>query len=164
MDIIDVIKDDHDRVNGLIEKIEDAAENFIEKQKLYSMLRGLLEAHTNAEERIVYEKLENTDEGADQMFDSYEEHKVIATLLQSLSELEVSNDQWPAKFLILKETIEGHVSEEESHILPLLQKLVSEEEREEMGDDMHSLEDDIISSGPETVTQTPAQTILGTNL
>jgi hemerythrin superfamily protein len=165
MDIVDLIKDDHEQVATLMEKLSTTTEEDTDdRETLFNELRSALEAHTQAEERIVYERLEDEDTMSSIIAESYEEHTLVAELLQSLSEMEFNHEEWGDKFAVLRENVEHHVEEEESEVLPYLADAVNDDEREEMADDMKTLEDEIMSAGPESVTQTPAQSILGTNI
>jgi hemerythrin superfamily protein len=163
MDIIDLIKEDHQEIADLLKKISDLQDfQMTERGDLFKDLRSRLETHTTAEERSLYQRLETIDELREKMIESYEDHKVVASLLQSISEMEISDPEWASRFAILRENVETHVDEEETKVLPLALELISDTERDEMGDDMESLEDEIVSAGPGLVTQTPAQTMLGT--
>lgn len=167
MDIVDLIKDDHEQVSELFDKIiatteQDAAE----RETLFTELRGLLESHTKAEERIVYERLESEDVDAlaDLIPESYDEHTTVVDILQALSEMEPNNREWMDKFSALVDNVQDHVEKEEKILLPILMKVCDDGEREEMADDMKSLEEDIFSAGPELTTQTPAQSHVDTML
>jgi hemerythrin-like domain-containing protein len=163
MDIVDLILEDHQKIMDLFKKISNTPDvNTDERTSLFGELRSALDSHTVAEERNLYEGLENNDELREKILESYEDHKVVASLLQSISEMEVNDPDWIARIEVLRENVETHIEEEERTVLPVAQIAISDAERGEMGNDMESLEDEIVSAGPGFVTQTPAQTMLGT--
>lgn len=164
MDIVDQIRDDRVQIQNLMSKIVATREDEIEEREaFFTEMRSLLEAHCNSEERALYLRVDDLEEFESEMPDYYERNEGILTLLQALSEMEYGNPAWVSKFAILQDNINEHWEIEEGDLLPILPQFFTDDQREEMADDMKSLEDEILSAGPSLVTQTPAQTIISTN-
>jgi hemerythrin superfamily protein len=146
MDIVDLIKDDHEQIMELIERVEASSDDDVEtREELFDELRNFLEAHTNAEETALYERLSDEEETRERVLESYEEHQLVSEILLSLQELEVNDDDWMNKFSVLRENVEQHADMEESILLPKAMKLIPGDEREQLADTMSSLEDEIIT-------------------
>jgi len=148
MDIIDLIKDDHENIANLMDRVEISPDGSEESRKrIFEELKATLEAHTQSEEQTLYERLSEEDETAERVLDSYEEHQLVSETLQSLEELETNDEDWMEKFKVLRENVEQHVKREERFLLPKAAKVIPLEEREEMADAMVSLTEEFISEG-----------------
>lgn len=134
MNAFTLLKADHKKVAGILEKIEATTERGVKtRQELFSQLKTELEVHTRIEESIFYPVLEKADETRDITLEAFEEHRLVKQLLSELDEMEKDAEQWTARFTVLKENIEHHVEEEENDMFPKARKILSSEEAEILG-------------------------------
>ena len=135
MNAFTLLKDDHEKVAGILEKIDETTERGIKgREELFTQLKSELEIHTRIEEEILYPTLEEYEETRAISLEAYEEHAVVKQLLKELSSQPKDDEQWTAKFTVLKENIEHHVEEEEGEMFKKARKVLSEDEIEELGD------------------------------
>jgi iron-sulfur cluster repair protein YtfE (RIC family) len=130
-----LLKDDHEKVAGLLEKIDETTERATKgREELFTQLKNELDIHTRIEEEILYPVLEEYEETRDISLEAYEEHALVKQLLGELAAAPKNDEQWTAKFTVLKENIEHHVEEEEGEMFKKARKVLSEDEIENLGD------------------------------
>jgi iron-sulfur cluster repair protein YtfE (RIC family) len=135
MNAFTLLKDDHEKVAGILEKIDETTERATKgREELFTQLKSELDIHTRIEEEILYPTLEEYEETRAISLEAYEEHAVVKQLLEELSSQPKDDEQWTAKFTVLKENIEHHVEEEEGEMFKKARKVLSEDEIERLGD------------------------------
>ena len=135
MNAFTLLKTDHQKVAGILEKIDETTERATKgREELFTQLKSELDVHTRIEEEILYPALEEYEETRAISLEAYEEHAVVKQLLEELSSEPKDDEQWTAKFTVLKENIEHHVEEEESEMFKKARKVLSEDEIEKLGD------------------------------
>jgi hemerythrin-like domain-containing protein len=77
--------------------------------------------------------LKKAEESRDITLEAFEEHRIVKQLLAELEASSKDDEQWTAKFTVLKENIEHHVEEEEGEMFTKARKVLSEEEIETLG-------------------------------
>jgi hemerythrin superfamily protein len=138
MNVIDLLKKDHENVSELFKAYEDAQEERGEtRASLARQIRQELTVHATVEEELFYPRVESKgrkDEKAETLVkEAHEEHHVVKTLLAELAAMTPDDEQFEAKVTVLREVVEHHVEEEEGELMPKAKKLLSSEELEEMG-------------------------------
>ena len=134
MNAFTLLKADHKKVAGILEKIEETTERAVKtREELFTQLKTELDIHTRIEETIFYPALKDADETRDITLEAFEEHKVVKTLLGELESLGKDKEEWTAKFTVLKENIEHHVEEEEGEMFPKARKVLGEDGAETLG-------------------------------
>ncbi len=134
MNAFQLLKEDHKKVAGIFEKLEPTTERGVKtREELFTQLKTELDVHARIEETIFYPALRDADETHDIILESYEEHKVIKTLLAELDKLPKDDEKWGAKLKVLQENVEHHVEEEEGEMFKGARKVLSEEQAEELG-------------------------------
>ena len=134
MDAFTLLKNDHKTVAGLMEKIEKTTERAVKgREELFTQLKSELDIHAQIEETILYPVLEKAEETHDISLEAYEEHKVVKQLLSELESEPKNEDEWTAKFTVLKENVEHHVEEEEGEMFKKARRVLSKDEIEELG-------------------------------
>ena len=134
MNAFTVLKADHKKVAGILEKIDATTERGVKtREDLFTQLKSELDLHAHIEETILYPALEKADETRDITLEAYEEHRLVKQLLGELESMDKGDEQWTARFTVLKENIEHHVEEEEGEMFKKARKVLSEEEAEDMG-------------------------------
>ncbi len=134
MDAFTLLKNDHEKVAGLLEKLEGTTERALKtREELFTQLKSELDVHAEIEETILYPVLEKADETRDITLEAFEEHRLVKQLLGELEAAPKDDEQWTAKFTVLKENIEHHVEEEEGEMFKKARKVLSKAELEELG-------------------------------
>jgi cell division FtsZ-interacting protein ZapD len=134
MDAITLLKQDHEKVSGIFEKLEETTEQAIKtREELFAKLQQELEVHAHIEETIFYPVLKQESETREITIEGFEEHHVIKTLLRELERNQVGSEQWTAKLKVLKENVEHHVEEEEGEMFKSAREVLGAERLEELG-------------------------------
>lgn len=131
-DITELVKADHQKVEGLFHQMEGA--DVVLKNSLFLQLRQELERHLTAEEEVMYPRTEALSELKEITQDSIEEHQEVRSLLEQLSSLSPAEESdWDKLILELKGCVHHHVNDEENKLLPQMKKLIREEDLVRMG-------------------------------
>lgn len=134
MNAFALLKQDHETVADLLEKIDKTTERGIKtREDLFARLKAELDVHTKIEETIFYPALENEDETRDITLEAFEEHRLVKQLLSELESMSKDAEEWTAKFTVLKENIEHHVKEEEGEMFEKARKVLSKEDQQTLG-------------------------------
>jgi hypothetical protein len=137
VDPFELLKKDHKKVSQLLKKLEETEEkDSSEREQLFQQVKSELDVHTKIEESIFYPALKEEEETKEIALEAYEEHSAVKRLLEEMSELDASDEQWTAKCSVLKENIEHHVEEEEGEMFKKAKKALEREELERLGDEM----------------------------
>jgi hemerythrin-like domain-containing protein len=144
MDPIELIKEDHRRVETLFEEYEALGDDAYEQKKeLVETILDELEAHTEMEETIAYPAFRQAldDEGDKKVEEAYAEHDVAKNLIADLRSLDGEDPQFDAKVTVLKESVMHHVEEEEESLLPSAEEAMSGEDMARIGEEMQAFKD-----------------------
>jgi hemerythrin-like domain-containing protein len=134
MNVFTLLKADHKKVAGIMEKIDSTTERGVKtREDLFTQLKTELDVHAHIEETIFYPELEKADETHDITLEAFEEHRIVKQLLGELEEMDKGDEQWTARFTVLKENVEHHVEEEEGEMFPKARKVLGEEKAEIIG-------------------------------
>jgi hemerythrin-like domain-containing protein len=134
MDILDTLKQDHEDVAEMLDRLVES-DNAADRKNLLASIKGALVPHLRAEEKVVYDAVlalrgnEQKTHGEE----GYIEHGLGDKMLTSLGKM--SNPMSPefsAAAKVLKELVEHHVEEEESDIWSDVKDNFSDEQRVEM--------------------------------
>ena len=137
MNAFTLLKADHKKVAGILEKIDSTTERGVKtREELFSQLKTELDVHARVEETIFYPELEKADETHDITLEAFEEHRLVKQLLAELETMDKGDEQWTARFSVLKENVEHHVEEEEGEMFPKARKVLSNEQAEILGTQM----------------------------
>lgn len=137
MNAFTLLKADHKKVAGILEKIDSTTERGVKtREELFSQLKTELDVHARVEETIFYPELEKADETHDITLEAFEEHRLVKQLLGELETMDKGDEQWTARFSVLKENVEHHVEEEEGEMFPKARKVLSNEQAEILGTQM----------------------------
>jgi len=134
MNALNLLKQDHKTVGGLLEKIDKTTERALKtREELFTRLKTELDVHAKIEETIFYPALENEEETRDITLEAFEEHRLVKQLLSELERMAKDDEQWTARFTVLKENVEHHVEEEEGEMFSKVRKVLSNEDLETLG-------------------------------
>ena len=137
MDAIAMLKTDHDKVKELLTELESTTERGVKRRtELFATIKEELTVHEVIEEEIFYPALKAHPKAKDIVLEAYEEHHVVDVLMGELSALDVSDETWGAKALVMKENIEHHIQEEEGEMFRQARRVFDAAELRELGDRM----------------------------
>ncbi|HLF71683.1 MAG TPA: hemerythrin domain-containing protein, partial [Dehalococcoidia bacterium] len=120
IDPIALLKQDHSRVMQLFMHFESAGRGF--RPGILSDIERALQIHSKIEEEIFYPAVRAI--GDQIVAEAIEEHNVVDHVLEELRGVSPDDDEYVAKFKVLKENVEHHIEEEEGAIFPeAMQKL-----------------------------------------
>lgn len=136
MEATSLLKKDHKAVKKLFKEYEKTGDRAFEKKKaIFGKVRTELEIHSAIEEEIFYPavKRARSEEAKDTVREAVEEHSVVKFLLEQLSNMDPEEEQFDAKFEVLRENVEHHADEEEDEMFPQARKHLSDSQLEELG-------------------------------
>jgi hemerythrin superfamily protein len=133
MNPIQMIKQDHRTVKGLFRRFE-AADRHSEKQKLGQEIIEELSVHAVIEEQLLYPLLRESREEA--VLNALEEHHAVKLMLAELDNMNADHERYDAKMHVVRESVEMHIEEEESKLLPRLDAMLDAEDRKMLSETM----------------------------
>jgi hemerythrin superfamily protein len=142
VDAIQLLKDDHEKV----EKIFSDMERKENRQRLFPELDRELTIHAEIEEKVFYPACKEAEPTRDLVLESIEEHKQIKLVLADLEQTDKSTDEWGAALKVLKEDVMHHVGEEENELFPKVKKILSKEQLEALGTRMEEMKIQLMAS------------------
>ena len=77
--------------------------------------------------------LKSHPKAKDIVLEGYEEHHVVDLLMGELESLDVSDETWGAKAIVMKENIEHHIEEEEGEMFKQARQVFDRQELEDLG-------------------------------
>lgn len=147
----EIIKHDHRRIEGLFKEYEDLEEGAFETMShIAETIIRELRLHAEMEEVLLYPRAEEAfDKEDDKIVETaYAEHEVAKRLLEEISVTHPEDPQFDAKIKVLNENLTHHIMEEEQELLPRLEEKLSEEDLNEIGEELRAFK--LENSGEET--------------
>jgi hypothetical protein len=133
-DAFQILEREHRRFEQLLAQGEDTTERARKtRRELLDTLLSELNAHELMEEKILYPALEKHPETREIVLEGFEEHHVADVIAAELSNVATDDEQWGAKFKVLKENIEHHIEEEEREMFRVARGIFSRDELRELG-------------------------------
>ncbi len=139
MDCLDLLIADHNRFRGTFARFREAheAENVAEMSSLFNHLAQDLVIHTTIEEEDFYPATHDLSEEIGETIDEgLQEHHVGDVLVEEMKGLTPGDDAWVAKGMVLIESVEHHIDEEEKELFPPVRGATEASFREELGQKM----------------------------
>ncbi len=144
MNVIELLKKDHETVSDLFKSFEAAKEKDSDsaKEGIVSQICEELTAHATVEEEFFYPAVSaqagDDEKAGDSVKEAQEEHGLVKSLVAELEEMSAADEQFDAKVKVLKDVVEHHVEEEEGELMPKAKKLLTQDELEELGSRVES--------------------------
>jgi hemerythrin-like domain-containing protein len=137
MDAITLLKTDHDKVKKLLNELESTTERGVKtRSELFATIKGELTVHEAIEEEIFYPELKAHPKAKDIVLEGFQEHHVVDLLMGELESLDVTDESWGAKAIVMKENIEHHIEEEEGEMFKIARRVFDAEELDDLGERM----------------------------
>jgi hemerythrin superfamily protein len=141
VDVLDLLKQDHQKVAGLIEQVQQAEADDERLVELANQLAQELTVHSELEESMFYpvlrERAEDEEERVD-VFEAFTEHDVVKHLLSLIESgrRRREPEMFKAELQVLGESVKHHVREEESTLFALARELIDDDERQQLGEEV----------------------------
>src|SRR5262245_64197933 len=105
MDVLSLLRTDHDTVKDLFYKFENTAKTaYKEKQELFEQIRHELQLHSKAEEQVFYPAVKAFNgDGRKLVAQALREHKDIDELLTQISRMEPRDEEYVERVQALME-------------------------------------------------------------
>lgn len=144
MNALTLLKRDHTEVKKMLSDLEDTTER-AEKTRTEGLatLKHELEIHEAIEEEIFYPALKEHPKTKDLALEGYEEHHVVDTIMGELEDVVPSDETWMAKFSVMKENLEHHITEEEDEMFPKVEQVFEDEELQDLGARMQARKEEL---------------------
>ncbi|HEV2764090.1 MAG TPA: hemerythrin domain-containing protein [Pyrinomonadaceae bacterium] len=137
MNAYQLLKEDHQKVSGIFDKLEDTTDRAIKtREEEVARLKQELELHTHVEETIFYPALKQALEEKQIVAHAYDEHKEAKQLLQMLEGTPPNSELWEPTFQKLRQSVEHHVDEEENKMFKQAREVLTDEQARELGERM----------------------------
>lgn len=134
MTIFDVLKKEHQDLKQLFLKLEKTEEEDDDmREEVFHELELNIMAHAKAEQATVYARLEQEDEMKAIMSEAQEEHALAERFVHEIKDMDVEDEEWMPKVIMLRENIEHHMEEEEGEMFKIAKNILSDEEQEDLG-------------------------------
>ncbi|MDB5405130.1 MAG: hemerythrin cation binding protein [Rhodospirillales bacterium] len=135
MAILELLKADHAKVKSLLEETL-GTEDATQRSQLIKQIKTDLTAHSHAEEKVLYRRMEKSEEGKDEALEGDVEHELVLLLCDQLARSRSKgSDPWTARCSVLKELIEHHVEEEEGEFFKTARRLFDRPTLQRMGNE-----------------------------
>ena len=146
MNAIELLKADHEVVEGLFERIE--TEDSSEHPAIFAQIKAELEAHAHIEESIFYPALqEDGDEALVELTsEALQEHSQMKVFLGELDAVQSESDKFEPLLTKLIEDVRHHVEEEEGEMFPMVTEQFEDDALETLGLQMQAEKDRFQSS------------------
>lgn len=139
MNALELLKNDHEKISGILEKLDQTTERAIKtREEQFARLKEELDTHSYIEESIFYPQLSEDPRTRTIVLEAFEKHHLVSSLLEELSTIAVDNDEWRAKFNVLKSNVDQHVKEEEGEMFKQARQVLSKEQLDELGEQMEA--------------------------
>lgn len=148
-DAIDLLTDDHKRVQKIFDDFESADRDDAEAvQELVETACMELQLHSMLEEEIFYPavrgRIDEDDQDAQDLLNEAEvEHETVDDLVAKLQELEPDDAMYAAYFRVLMKLVSQHVNEEENELFPEVRSM--DLDLKQLGEDMHTRREELFA-------------------
>lgn len=137
-DAIDMLMDDHKRVQKLFRDFESASRD--DEETLRELVETAcieLQIHSMLEEELFYPavRARANDEQETLLNEAEVEHESVDELIAKLHELDASDPMYAAYFSVLSEYVKHHVKEEEKELFPQVKEM-KELDLRQLGEDI----------------------------
>jgi hemerythrin superfamily protein len=119
VDAIDLLKQDHDKVEKAFKQFEkmDRQEAEACRQLIQAVCEDL-KAHTTVEEEIFYPAVREAVDDEDLMNEAAVEHETARMLIDQLENMGPDDPNYYATFTVLGEYVRHHIKEEQGEMFP----------------------------------------------
>ncbi len=143
MNAIDLLKEQHEAVKDLFERLEDASGD--DQRTIFEELASNLVGHDAIERQIFYPACEEAMGLTDELGEALVEHGVVEFMLYEADEA-LGKEDFKFKCTVLQELLEHHIEEEEKEFFSKAKKALGDEQLDELGEQMEKAFDKALQS------------------
>jgi hemerythrin-like domain-containing protein len=123
LDAIDMLKQDHDKVDKAFKEFEKMDRQDAEAcRQLITTTCEELKVHTALEEEIFYPAVREAIDDEDIMNEAAVEHETAKMLIEQLDNMDGDDPNYYATFTVLGEYVKHHIKEEHGEMFPAAKK------------------------------------------
>ena len=144
MDIYRYLKQDHETVNQMMEKMPSVPA--AKRGQAFDNIKKELTLHAESEEQTFYEavkKAARTKSAEEKVEHANEEHDEIREYLDKLSAMNYKTEEWLMCFGEFKHAVTHHVEEEESEMFEKAKRYLSPEQAKSLVAEMDALKEEM---------------------
>ncbi len=145
-----LLKEDHrwfKKLFAAYEQIEKGEKD--PKAEIFQDLRRGLTVHAQIEEEVFYPAIQNARDEINAprlVREAHEEHRLVRMLLEELGAMTPGDDEFDAKFKVLKDNVLHHAEEEQDEIFPIFKRL-SKDVRDQVAELLASRKQELAPEG-----------------
>jgi hypothetical protein len=163
VDAIALLKQDHLKVMGLLNKLEKTGENATgRREQLLGQMETEIKIHTHIEEQIFYPAFREAARRSDEhlYFEAVEEHHVVDMVLPEIKKTNAGTEEFAAKVKVLKDLIQHHAEEEEEQVMfPKARRILGAAQLRELGDEMRQRKEQLEGTALTRMTSAAGRTV-----
>lgn len=136
LDIVSLIVIDHGVLRESIDVLKEPESALAEKRKQLKRFIANLRVHAKSEEQTLYEAVLTYRDLHMETLEAFTEHAIATTILEELEKSGFEThwtDEIEAKAKVMAELVEHHAEEEEQEMLPVVRKIFTKMELENLG-------------------------------
>jgi hypothetical protein len=146
MNAMTVLKVDHQRVKKMLAELESTTERSVKtREERFGKIKQELVVHEAIEEEIFYPALKNHPKTKEIALEAYEEHHVVDMVMAELEGVAYDDEQWGARFKVMKENLEHHIEEEEGEMFKQAKQVFDDDELAQLGESMKARKEEQMS-------------------
>jgi hemerythrin-like domain-containing protein len=147
MDALKLLKEDHENVKKLLDRLESTTERGVKtREELFLKIKEELTVHEAIEEEIFYPALKEHAKAKETVLEAYEEHNVVDAIMSELAATPFDDETWGAKATVMKENLEHHIEEEEGEMFKQARDLFDKQTLEALGDEMRARKQQLMAA------------------
>jgi hemerythrin superfamily protein len=135
MSAVEMLISDHDKVMKLFDDFD--ADN---SKEIAEKIFREIEIHAQLEEQIFYPAVESIDN--ELISESLADHNMVKDMIEELRGMDITDEEFPARFEELRASIEDHVAVEETELFPEVESNLSKD-LDRLGLEMQKLKDQL---------------------
>jgi hemerythrin-like domain-containing protein len=142
MKVVDLLKEDHQEIQGLFEILQG------QREKSWETVKNLCEKlrlHLVLEEQYLYPALEEYRETADLVRKSYLQHNETKKLIKLILGENLGNEELDEKLEMLQVASLNHFQNENDELLTRAQRVLTDAEIEEIGKQIESKKKEVLN-------------------
>jgi len=120
------------------------------RDELFTKVRQELVVHEAIEEEIFYPALKDHPKTKEIALEAYEEHHVVDMVMAEIDGVAYDDEQWGAKFKVIKENLEHHIEEEEGEMFEQAKQVFDEDELAQLGEYMEARKEELMQQQSST--------------
>jgi hemerythrin-like domain-containing protein len=137
MDALTLVRQDHGKLEGLLERAEQLDGDSDERKVLIAQLQSAIRRHIDQEESILYmifrERARRAEVDLTPLDRALEQHRLLDRLSNELTDGVRDDTTLKAKLTVLAEQVRAHLDDEDAHLLTAIEDLIDDDTLVELG-------------------------------